>query len=174
MPKYIWLWKYIYAWTFPGYLSALYNLITHSTSVLKMIDLNCKLCAAHFWSRFFSASVRNQRYSVSLYSNSSLQNVNIYCTHFWRTLDMRHVSAWNLSRNRPWRPSGMWDVEAPTFSKQSANRSRWGCELYAPAFLPPKKIPGTHFCQRLSRPQGHSTAGRISSGIEPVTFRLVA
>ena len=42
-------------------------------------------------------------------------------------------------------------------------------------------IPGTHFCQRLSRPQGHSAAGMIvnekiqmtPSGIEPVTFQLV-
>ena len=28
---------------------------------------------------------------------------------------------------------------------------------------PPGNIPGTHFCQRLSRPQGHSSAGRIIS-----------
>jgi hypothetical protein len=27
----------------------------------------------------------------------------------------------------------------------------------------PRKIPGTHFCQRLSLPQGHSSAGRIRS-----------
>jgi hypothetical protein len=27
--------------------------------------------------------------------------------------------------------------------------------------LPPGNIPGTHFCQRLSRPQVHSAAGRI-------------
>jgi hypothetical protein len=27
----------------------------------------------------------------------------------------------------------------------------------------PRKIPGTHFCQRLSWPQGHSVAGRIRS-----------
>jgi hypothetical protein len=27
--------------------------------------------------------------------------------------------------------------------------------------LPSRNIPGTHFCQRLSRPQGHSVAGRI-------------
>jgi hypothetical protein len=27
----------------------------------------------------------------------------------------------------------------------------------------PRKIPGTHFCQRLSRPQGHIAAGRIRS-----------
>ena len=29
--------------------------------------------------------------------------------------------------------------------------------------LPPGNIPGTRFCQRLSRPQGHSVAGRIMS-----------
>ena len=49
--------------------------------------------------------------------------------------------------------------------------------------LPPGNAPGTHFCQRLIRPQGHSAIGRIlyqwniamtSAGIEPVTFRFVA
>ena len=29
--------------------------------------------------------------------------------------------------------------------------------------LPPGNSPGTHFCQRLSRPQGHSAIGRIMS-----------
>jgi hypothetical protein len=29
--------------------------------------------------------------------------------------------------------------------------------------LPPVNIPGTHFCYRLSQPQGHSAAGRIMS-----------
>ena len=29
--------------------------------------------------------------------------------------------------------------------------------------LPPGNTPGTHFCWRLSRPQGHSAAGRIMS-----------
>ena len=27
--------------------------------------------------------------------------------------------------------------------------------------LPPGNAPGTHFCYRLSRPQGHSAIGRI-------------
>ena len=27
--------------------------------------------------------------------------------------------------------------------------------------LPPGNVPGTHFCYRLSRPQGHSAIGRI-------------
>jgi hypothetical protein len=29
--------------------------------------------------------------------------------------------------------------------------------------LPPRKIPGIHFCQKLSRPKGHSTAVGIRS-----------
>jgi len=29
--------------------------------------------------------------------------------------------------------------------------------------LPPGNAPGTHFCWRLSRPQRHSTIGRITS-----------
>jgi hypothetical protein len=29
--------------------------------------------------------------------------------------------------------------------------------------LPTRNTPGTHFCQRLSRPQGHSATGRIMS-----------
>jgi hypothetical protein len=37
--------------------------------------------------------------------------------------------------NRPWRPIGLWDVEDPTFSGQSAHRWRWGCQPYAPAAL---------------------------------------
>jgi len=47
---------------------------------------------------------------------------------------------------------------------------------------PPGNNLGTHFCWRLSQPQGYSVAGRIMStkipltplGTEPVTFWLVA
>jgi hypothetical protein len=42
-----------------------------------------------------------------------------------------------LSRNRPWRPIGLWDVEALTFSRQSAQRWRWGCKPREPAALYP-------------------------------------
>jgi hypothetical protein len=37
--------------------------------------------------------------------------------------------------DKPWRPIGLWDVEAPTFSRQSTLRWRWGCQPYAPAVL---------------------------------------
>jgi hypothetical protein len=41
--------------------------------------------------------------------------------------------------------------------------------------LPPGNIPNTHFCLRLSRPQGHSAAERIMSMKKSNdTFRLVA
>jgi hypothetical protein len=48
--------------------------------------------------------------------------------------------------------------------------------------FPPRKILGTHFCYRISRPQGHNAAGMIRSikkssdliGNEPAAFRLVA
>jgi hypothetical protein len=35
--------------------------------------------------------------------------------------------------------------------------------LRAGRSLPPRKIPDTYFCWRLSRPQGHNAAGRIRS-----------
>jgi hypothetical protein len=56
----------------------------------------------------------------------------------------RHIP---VASNRPWRPIGLWDVEAPTFSRQSAHRWRRGCQPYTrrPPFTP-RKIPGTHFC----------------------------
>jgi hypothetical protein len=41
--------------------------------------------------------------------------------------------------NRLWRPIGLWDVEAPTFSKQSAHSWRWGCQPYAPDSLYPQE-----------------------------------
>jgi hypothetical protein len=50
-------------------------------------------------------------------------------------------------------PIGLWDVEAPTFSRQSAHRWRWGCQPYALATL----------YNRLSQPQSHSAAERIRS-----------
>jgi hypothetical protein len=46
------------------------------------------------------------------------------------------------------------------------NQRTDGGEVVSPTRRPPftpRNIPGTHFCQRLSRPQGHSVAERIRS-----------
>jgi hypothetical protein len=54
------------------------------------------------------------------------------------------------------------EIKAPTLLRQTANRWQQGCQPYLPAALYPQvsffKIPGTRFCYRLSRPQGHSVA----------------
>jgi hypothetical protein len=56
-----------------------------------------------------------------------------------------------------WVPEG-WGSQ---ISRQLAHE---GGKVVSPVHrphLPPGNIPGTHFCYRLSRPQGHSVAGRI-------------
>jgi hypothetical protein len=48
-------------------------------------------------------------------------------------------------------------------SRQSAHECRKFVSLTHRPPLPPGNTPGTHFCLRLSRPQGHSAIGRIIS-----------
>jgi hypothetical protein len=42
-----------------------------------------------------------------------------------------------IAVNRPWESISVWDVEAPTFSRQSAHRWRRDCQPYATAALYP-------------------------------------
>jgi hypothetical protein len=52
-------------------------------------------------------------------------------------------------------------VRGSQISRQSAHE---GEKIVSPTHrlpLPPGNIPGTHFCWRLSQPQGQSVAGRI-------------
>jgi hypothetical protein len=64
------------------------------------------------------------------------------------------------------------------FSRQSAHE---GGKIFSPKHrppLPPGNIPGNHFCQRLSRPQGHRLCqwkiAMTPLRIEPATLRLIA
>jgi hypothetical protein len=71
------------------------------------------------------------------------------------------VSKIKLSLYRLRRPLGLREVEAPTFSDI---RLLDGGKVVSPTRRPlftPRKIPGTHFCWRLSRPQGHNATGKI-------------
>jgi hypothetical protein len=64
---------------------------------------------------------------------------------------------------RPWRPLEFREVEAPTFWEiRLTNGEKVISPTRQPLFTP-RKIPGTYFCQRLNRPQGHNAAGRIRS-----------
>jgi hypothetical protein len=78
-----------------------------------------------------------------------------------RTLHNHRCKA--IPVNRPWRPIGLWDVEAPTFSRQSARRLRWGCQPYALAALYTQEHSWYSFLLEVSRPQDHSAGGRFRS-----------
>jgi hypothetical protein len=52
---------------------------------------------------------------------------------FWICGKSKDKEKVKLPCNRPWRSIGLWDVEAPTFSRQSDHRWRWGYQPYAPA-----------------------------------------
>ena len=57
-------------------------------------------------------------------------------------------------------PEGSRKLKFPDFVTIAQDGGRLSA-LRTGCFLPPGNTPGTHFCQRLSRPQGHSATGRI-------------
>ena len=70
----------------------------------------------------------------------------------------------------PWSFKG---AEAPRFqdSRHMEVVRLWA--LRTGRLCPAGNIPGTHFCSRLSRPQGHNTAGRIMSFLNIMLFALL-
>jgi hypothetical protein len=46
----------------------------------------------------------------------------------------KKVKGQNYPCSRQWRPTGLWYVETPSFSKQSAHKWLWGCQPYAPSY----------------------------------------
>jgi hypothetical protein len=84
---------------------------------------------------------------------------------------------------RPWWPIWSLDVEAPTFSRQSAHKWRRSCQNYAPAApLPPEDswysfvLEAESTPRTLVRLEGLSELRNrmTSSGIGPANFRLAA
>jgi hypothetical protein len=64
------------------------------------------------------------------------------------------------SLHRPW---GFQEVEAPRFIDNRHMQVVRMSGLRTGRLYPQGNVPGTHFCYRLSRPQGHRVAGRIKS-----------
>jgi hypothetical protein len=59
-------------------------------------------------------------------------------------------------------PEGSRKLRFPDFMTMAQDGGKAVSLMHQPP-LPPGNTPGTHFCQRLSRLQGHSATGRIMS-----------
>jgi hypothetical protein len=59
-------------------------------------------------------------------------------------------------------PEGSRKLKFPDFMITAQDGGKVVSLTHRP-HLPPGNTPGTHFCYRLSRPQGHSATGRIMS-----------
>jgi hypothetical protein len=66
---------------------------------------------------------------------------------FWLNSDIFYLYKISYPCNRPWRPIGLWDAEAPTFSLDSrlTDGGKVVSLMRRPHFTS-KKIRGTHFC----------------------------
>jgi len=65
-------------------------------------------------------------------------------------------------------PEELQEFEDPRISKQSGHMKVVRLSALSNGRLyPPRNIPGTHFCQRLSRPQSHTVAGKVKSMKNP-------
>ena len=77
--------------------------------------------------------------------------------------------------DRPW---GFQEAEAPRFQDNRHMKAVWLLALLTGCFNPPGNIPGTHFCWRMSRPQGQKDYVNQKfrwhhRGIEPANLQLV-
>jgi len=74
-------------------------------------------------------------------------------------------------------PEGARKLRFPDFMTTAQDGGKFVSLMHRQP-LAPWNAPGTHFCQRLSRPQGHSPIGRIlcqwKIPMKPATFRFVA
>ena len=125
-------------------------------------------------------SIRKGTYQVIKVSTRMITNTH---THIqYKNLGLHILIKGKADPLQAWSgPEGSRKLRFPDFVTTAQDGGKVVCLTHRPP-LPPGKAPGTHFCQRLSRPQGHSAIGRImsmknsmtSSGIEPAIFRFVA
>jgi hypothetical protein len=105
---------------------------------------------------------RNKKYVYQYLTANVLHSayVPLYCrniirVHFKVKVKQSHYRPWQALRI----PGGL---DSKIFTQSANEGGKFVSPTQRPP-LPPGNIPGTHFCSRLSRPQGHSAAKRIMS-----------
>jgi hypothetical protein len=82
------------------------------------------------------------------------------CTEF---LGVIYYSKGKAALLQAWSgPEGSRKLRFPDFMTTAQDGGKVASLMHQPP-LPPGNIPGTHFCWRFSRPQGHNATGRIMS-----------
>jgi hypothetical protein len=100
---------------------------SHQPPVSEMYDINSTLIQLTAWEDF------------NYFHSSLCKSPTQILDHEIGGGGSRKVERWSYPCNRRWRPIGLWDVEAPTFSRQLAHRWRWGCQPHMPATLYPQE-----------------------------------
>ena len=88
----------------------------------------------------------------------SLERIKISCSR--KEFNLTSSALQPLSKSL-YRFSPTTDPRCPEGSRTMAQDGGKVVSLTHQPPLPPGNTPGTHFCQRLSRPRGHSAIGRI-------------
>jgi hypothetical protein len=101
------------------------------------IDQNFR--AAQFIHNWFKDSYMLCAYRIANVDNTKIKVISYTKPHLLLPILTPQYLLLCFS-NRSWRPIGVWEVEAPTSSRQSAHRWRQGCQPYAPAALYPQGI----------------------------------
>jgi hypothetical protein len=123
------------------------------------------------------------------FENCTPINLHFYVSYVIRSFSRAlrpHLLPYRMSHkhigNRPWRPIGLWDIKAPTFSRQSAHRWWWGCQPYVPValytpggFLVLISVKGWVGPRAIMQLEGLGQLKNpvTSLGIKPATFQLV-
>jgi hypothetical protein len=111
------------------------------------------MCGLIRWSRVLNRNVRLEVLLVIRALTAFIENkynLELFLCILWKQF---HYRSWQVLR-----VPGGWGSQ---ILRQSAHE---GVKVVSPMHrppLPPGNNPGTHFCQRLSRPQCHSAAERI-------------
>jgi hypothetical protein len=104
-----------------------------------------------YWSKVFyeNFSIRQE---ISIHQSPPFRCVIQSSSHFTITNSVLRIHPHFY--NRPWKPIGLWDVEAPTFYRQWTYRWQWGCQPYAPGAFYPQEVSWYSFLLEAESTQG--------------------